>query len=219
MSMPPNSKPLRLAALAVMFAVLASVALLLDMPLLKFVRSGGLPGDLRKLLDLSEIFGHGLGIALICLTICVLDRARRRCLPRLLACAIGAGLLADLVKLTIARTRPRVFDLPTVWESFRGAFPSLTIDWHTMWDSNLQSFPSGHTAAAVGLAIGMSYLYPHGRWLFTFFAVLAAMQRISSSAHFLSDTLGGAAVGCLASLLCLSPRLLGGWFDRIERRG
>ncbi|MCP4814017.1 MAG: phosphatase PAP2 family protein, partial [Planctomycetaceae bacterium] len=74
------------------------------------------------------------------------------------------------------------------------------------------------TATAVGLAIGLSYLFPRGRWLFTFFALLAALQRMDSGAHFLSDTLVATAVACLISGLCLDHRVAGRWFDRLEKQ-
>src|SRR4029450_13217898 len=63
----------------------------------------------------------------------------------------------------------------------------------------LQSFPSAHAATAVGLAIGLSMLYPRGKWLFAAFALLAAVRRIQAQARFGRDVLAGAAVGCLVS--------------------
>jgi membrane-associated phospholipid phosphatase len=61
----------------------------------------------------------------------------------------------------------------------------------------LQSLPSAHAATAVGLALALAALYPRGRWLFASFAVLAGLQRIEAQAHFASDVLAGAAVGCM----------------------
>jgi membrane-associated phospholipid phosphatase len=66
------------------------------------------------------------------------------------------------------------------------------------------------------LAIGLAGCYPHGRWLFGLFALLAALQRIECSAHFPSDTLAGAAVACLWCGICFDPRLLGRRLDRFE---
>jgi undecaprenyl-diphosphatase len=70
----------------------------------------------------------------------------------------------------------------------------------------LQSFPSAHAATAVGLAIGLSALHPRGRWLFAAFALLAVVQRIEAQAHFSSDVLAGAAVGCAAAAAVSSLR-------------
>ena len=60
-----------------------------------------------------------------------------------------------------------------------------------------QSFPSGHTATAVGLAVALACAYPRGRWFFAGMALLAACQRVGDGHHFLSDTLAGASVAFL----------------------
>ncbi len=207
----------RLYLLALIFTLLFAVALVVDLPVLAFCRGGRLPGDLRKLIEFAEVFAHGIGVGFIVLTVLVLDRARRRRLPRLLACAYGSGLMANVVKLTVARARPRNSEFQSVWDSFVGWCPWLTsAGVHEPFDSSFQSLPSAHTATAVGFAIGLSVLYPQGRWLFACFAVLAAMQRVVSNAHFVSDTFAGAAVGCLFAAFCLDRRGLGRLFDRME---
>lgn len=206
----------RMMVLAGVFAVLFASALPIDLNVLAFVRADRLPGDLRKLLSLAEVFAHGFGIAAIGVAVWVLDPARRRCLPRLLATAYGSGLLADLCKTLVARSRPRQVVFEQIWDSFVGFLPVLNRDPNFVWDSSVQSLPSGHTATAVGLALGLSRLYPRGRWLFACLAVLAACQRIESSAHFLSDTFAGATVGCLVAAICSGRNWLSRWFDRFE---
>ena len=81
-----------------------------------------------------------------------------------------------------------------------------------------QSFPSGHTATAVGLAIALCWLYPQGCRLFAGLAVLVALQRIHSGAHFLSDTLvsAGLAVALAVVLFHFAP--VGRWFADREAR-
>ena len=54
----------------------------------------------------------------------------------------------------------------------------------------------------MGLAIALAAIYPRGRWLFAAFALLACLQRIHALAHFPSDILAGAAIGCLVGALC-----------------
>jgi membrane-associated phospholipid phosphatase len=73
-----------------------------------------------------------------------------------------------------------------------------------------QSFPSAHTATAMGLAIALMVVYPRARWLFCLAPVLVAYQRMDSGAHFLSDVLCGAAVGCIVAAITLRAR----WLDR-----
>src|SRR4051812_22060989 len=84
------------------------------------VQSAHCPGALRDYLQFAEMFGHGLGVLLIAIVVGVLDPLRKSDLPRLMTMAWGAGLAANLVKLTIARTRPRNFDFSGAawWESF-----------------------------------------------------------------------------------------------------
>ncbi|MCY2996015.1 MAG: phosphatase PAP2 family protein [Planctomycetota bacterium] len=209
----------RLYLLAAIFAVLAVPALAVDMRLAAlFSEHGqhGLPRDLAKLISLSEVIGHGLGVACIVLTVVVLDRANRRRVLRLLACAFGAGLLSNLIKINLARYRPRTMQFQSVWDTFAGWCPWATQGWQGIKNHDIQSFPSSHVATAAGLAVGLSWLYPQGRWLFAFFVVLAAVQRWQCDAHFASDTLAAAALGCLVAGFCLAPRGLGKWFDRWE---
>jgi membrane-associated phospholipid phosphatase len=207
--------------LAVIFAVLSGAALAIDLPVIRLLDQHSVPGDLRKLVTLAEVFAHGIGAACILLTVYVLDWRHRRRVLRIAACAFGAGMLANLGKFTIARYRPRVWDdegpWGSVWDTFCGWLPALTgSPSYEGSSSDIQSFPSGHTAVAVGLAIGLSRCYPQGRWLFASFAVLAAFQRIQSTAHFPSDTLAGAALACFCCGVCFDPRLLGKRFDRFE---
>ncbi len=203
--------------LAAIFAVLAIVAFAIDVPVTSMREHSRSLGDLRKLVSLAEVFAHGMGVACILLTVLVLDPGRRRRVLRIGACAFGAGLAANLGKFSVARWRPHQLSVGNVWDSFCGWFPALNGRPAGVGDaSEIQSFPSGHTATAVGLAVGLTYFYPQGRWLFVFFAVLAALQRIESGAHYPSDTLAAAALACLTSGLCVDPRVLGKWFDRFE---
>ena len=212
-------KRARLLSWAIGLTLLIPVAFFVDVPLAKLCRDGRVPGDLRRLLTWSELFAHGLGVLVIATTIWVLDPKRRAALPRVLAAVFGAGLAADIVKLFVARWRPaHFFEIGDVTNSFAGWLPILfPVDGVGSFDHRVQSFPSAHTAVAVGLAIGLTWLYPRGRLLFAIFAVLAAGQRLEAGAHFLSDTLAGAAIGCLVANIVMHGRL-GTWFDHLERR-
>jgi membrane-associated phospholipid phosphatase len=209
----------RLFGLSAVLFVAGWVALSCDLYVAEFCAQDRMPHDIRKLFGLSEMFAHGIGVVLIGLTVVVLDPANRRKVPRVLSCAFGAGILADVIKLLVGRTRPNHLDnLPShVSDTFFGWIPWLTLaDGNAAWDHGIQSFPSGHAATAVGLAIGLTWLYPRGRWLFAVFAVLAALQRIDTNAHFVSDTLGGAAAGCVVAAVCIDTRAIGRWFVRWE---
>lgn len=201
----PSGIDQRLCPFAVLLSVMAAISVFtLDGPAADFFSRKELPGDLRKLVNWAEIFAHGTGVLVITALVAILDREQRRFVPRLLYFAFGAGLANNLVKLLVTRLRPTAFfDLPeheVAWHSFRG-IPGI------LGAASHQSFPSGHTATAVGLAIVMSHLYPRGRWLWWLLAGLAAFQRVMERAHFVSDVLAGAAVACIVGAL-LSQRLL-----------
>ena len=76
--------------------------------------------------------------------------------------------------------------------------------------STNQSFPSAHTATSVGLALALICIYPAARSVFCVLPLLVAFQRMDSGAHFLSDVLCGAAVGCLVAALSIRFR----WLDQ-----
>ncbi|MEN6558205.1 MAG: phosphatase PAP2 family protein, partial [Thermoguttaceae bacterium] len=150
-------------------------------------------------------------VIVLVLAIHQLDPKRRWAIPRVLTCALAAGLAADLVKLLIFRTRPYDGSLVgSVWTTFGPWFP--------LWGagSSGQSFPSAHTATAVGFAAALCWLYPQGRWLFSILAALVGCQRIVCGAHFPSDVLVGAATGYTASLFLLKIGPASAWFDRKE---
>jgi membrane-associated phospholipid phosphatase len=172
---------------ASLWLLAAAAVFTLDGPLAR-VDTSEVPGDLRQIVELSEVFAHGIGVSMILVSMWVLDRDRRPFVPRVALLAFLPGILANIGKLLIARHRPNDFDLSNAtMASFEGIPGHVGL-------RELQSFPSGHTATAVGLAIGLSAIYPQGRWWFSLLAVLAASQRILSDAHFLSDALAAAGL-------------------------
>jgi membrane-associated phospholipid phosphatase len=205
--------------LALALIGLAAMALTIDVSVARFAHSQWVPGDIRKLLHISEVFAHGFGVGLILLTVAVLDRSSWPRLPRVAACTYGAGAIAQCTKWFVPRVRPYAFDLSShVSLSFVAPDSAEGQTWLHAMQRGIQSFPSGHTAAAVGLAFGLTWLYPRGKWLFACFAILAACQRIETAAHFVSDTLAGAAIACLFAGLCLDPRAFGQLFSRLEQK-
>ena len=188
-----------LIILAFLLAVAAAFSLFIDLPVAQFIKTQALPRDLRTFVKLSEVFGWGGTVAMIILTATVLDARGWRVIPGLAFCTFASGALANFVKQLVARDRPSVADLSgPVSQTFVAWLPLLQEPMPA--DRNgfqVQSFPSAHTATATGLAIGLSILYPRGRWLFAAFAVLAALQRMETQAHFASDVFAGAALACL----------------------
>ncbi len=161
-----------------------------------------IPGDLTRVISLSEIFAHGFGVVLTAVAIWVLAASHRRAIPRVVLCALWPAISVHLLKFLIARRRPLTYlqadgnprfpdTVDSTWLGFlsdeRINFPTYAI----------QSFPSAHTATAWGLAIGLTWLFPRGRWLFFSLAFLASIQRITSMSHWPSDVCWGAAIAFL----------------------
>ena len=170
-----------------------------------------LGGDLEKLVALSEIFGHGMGVAMVVLAVFALDRVNRWRVGIVIGTASVAGLMATLMKfLLVARYRPMRFDFSQpISASFHQWFPF----WHwfsmdELRETALQSFPSGHSATAAGLCVGLCFLYPHARWYFLLVAGLACFQRIAFWMHFPSDVCFGAALGMATATLLLTKARL-----------
>ena len=209
---PPHLRTIsRLWTFAAVLGGLGAAALAVDVPLARWAASDACPRFIEKLCGLSETFAHGAGIALIAAVISVLDPCHRKAIPRIATAALGSGLLANVFKLFVARDRPRHFDFEgDALASFSGWFPMLGNT------SGQQGFPSAHAATAAGLAVALACLYPRGRWLFPALAALAAFQRVLVQAHFLSDVLWGAAVGCTFAPLCIYGSRLSQAFDRLE---
>lgn len=196
---------------AAVLGALGVAALALDLPLVRWIQGGNCPSFIIKLCALSEVFGHGSGVLLLVIAIAVLDPWHRYAIPRILAAALGSGMVANAFKLFMGRTRPLHFDLEGGGlDTFSDWLPMLS---NHSWD---QSFPSSHTAVAAGLAIVLAAFYPRGRWLFPALAILAGAERVFDQYHYLSDVLWGGAVGCIFAPLCVYGSRLAMTFDRLE---
>lgn len=111
--------------------------------------------------------------------------------------------MANLGKLIVSRTRPRdfppdAFGAMSVWDTFTSWLPILN------GHGGGQSFPSAHTTTAAGLSCFLAAMYPQGRWYFGLLALLVALQRVRSQAHFPSDVCYGAALGWIVAQACLA---------------
>lgn len=164
-------------------------------------RVGHIPGDIRKAIELSEAFAHGSGATVILVTLLLATRPPRRTYWIAVATTAACGISANLLKVFFTRPRPYTYDEVEVrsvdvsgWE-FLGS--------GNFWDATHRSFPSGHTATAWGLAIGLSLMVPRATVVFVLLACLATFQRIYSGAHFPSDTMAGFGIACIVSSLVL----------------
>ena len=201
--------------LSLWLAAMGTVALLVSMPLIKWdrelsqaVRLGHLPGDVRKAIELSEAFAHGSGATAILLALLLASKPPRRDYWMAVSMTAGSGIIANALKALFTRARPYTYDATeaqttdvTGWQ-FLGS--------GSFWDARQKSFPSGHTATAWGLAIGLSLLFPRATIVFVFLAALATFQRLFSGAHFPSDAMAGFGIACLvcAAVLAVFTRTI-----------
>ena len=195
--------------LSLWLAAVGAVALLVSMPLIKWdhelsqaVRLGDVPGDLRKAIELSEAFAHGSGATAILLALLLASKPPRRDYWMAVSMTAASGIAANALKALFTRARPYTYDATdtqtadvTGWQ-FLGS--------GSFWDARQKSFPSGHTATAWGLAIGLSLLFPRATIVFVLLAALATFQRLFSGAHFPSDAMAGFGIACLVCAAVLA---------------
>lgn len=155
--------------------------------LARFFRNGGEP---------HVVFGISGGILVSGI---VTGRPRlRRAGGRVLVSVVVAGLTSTAIKKLAGRLRPAQTNDPLLFKPL----------------SDHESFPSGHATMAFALATSLSEEI-HNRWasaaLYTF-ATGTAWSRMNDRRHWLSDALGGAAVGFTAAHIIKRhpPRLLMG---------
>jgi membrane-associated phospholipid phosphatase len=97
-----------------------------------------------------------------------------------------AGLATDVLKILVGRSRP--------WMLFRaGAYDF----WPLQLSADYQSFPSGHAACAAAAALALAVVVPRYRVQLLLAALLIALTRVVTLAHYLSDVAAGAALAWL----------------------
>ena len=170
-----------------------------DVEISKFVTSLKIPGDIRKAIGLSETFAHTSGTLAIFATLLWVDIKNRPQLYRAAIFVLICGVTANAAKILIPRFRPH--SLNESETEIVASWQTWGVPWTGSWsDEQFRSFPSGHSATAVAMAIGLTYVYPRGKWIFATLAVFACFQRLESSAHFLSDIMVGSAITMLISI-------------------
>lgn len=190
-------------AIAGLIACVASgLVMRWDQTLSRAIRAGDMPGDVRKAIELSEAFAHGTGVAAILGALLLAARGPRRAIWMVVLMTSVCGVTANLLKALFTRARPYTYDEGT--EVFTDVTGWQFLGSGSFWDASQRSFPSGHTATAWALAIGLSLVFPRATVLFLFLAGLATYQRLYSGAHFPSDALAGFGVACLGCAALLS---------------
>lgn len=168
----------------------------LDLPLTRFMRSVHLPW-LERAGDWLARLGSGAVLAGLSLLLLVLGRLRRQ--AGILAAGWqgliahgAAALLTQVLKHTIGRPRPRM--------THGGGF-----EFGPSFDSGLDSFPSGHSAASFAVATVLARHFPRLRWVVFPTAALIACSRIWRGSHFPTDVMTGVMIGVCMGVLAAYP--------------
>jgi membrane-associated phospholipid phosphatase len=115
-----------------------------------------------------------------------------------------SGLAADLLKVVFGRARPILLFEDGIYGL--GGFH---------YEHEWTSFPSGHSATALSVAVTLSILYPRFRPLFLAGGLLIAASRVVLGQHYLSDVAAGSMLGAVTAVL-LYQRLFRPKFDEIR---
>lgn len=126
------------------------------------------------------------------------DPRLARCGARMLAAEVVATAIKSAVKRRVIRTRPHVIVEGGDYAMAKGRDRS----------SVMSSFPSGHTAGAVAVALTASRDYPGARTAAILAAAAVAAIQIPRCKHYLSDISAGAVVGAAAAGLVASGERL-----------
>lgn len=101
-----------------------------------------------------------------------------------------SGILVNVLKVIFSRYRPKAYFQD-------GSFGFDVFAFKTEYIFN--SFPSGHSVTAMGLAVALMLLFPKYRVWALAFGVVVASSRFIITAHYLSDVLMGGLMGGLVS--------------------
>ena len=136
------------------------------------------------------------------------------------ACWPAVGVL--LFKSLIGRYRPISYFDEESNVHFPASIAETWLGWMPRDQFNViyayQSFPSAHTATGWGLAIGLAWVFPKGRWLFFGVAALGSIQRVTSFAHWPSDVFCGAAIAFVMAGALTQNWGFGYFLGRFENR-
>lgn len=171
---------------AAFFLVL--VSFLLDAPVYDFICAHR-PHWLVQTAKVASRYGDWLCLMLYCLPFLWWavhnhkDQQQRLIVTMMIVCTI-AGISADVIRFTTGRDRPNAGLVPGWYGIKQGSH------W-LVFDNRYKAFPSGHTAAAMGLIAPLFLLRRRSAWLFLPGAVAIASSRIILGAHHFSDVIAG----------------------------
>lgn len=201
-----RAQHLRLYHSALILLVSFVLVSLLDFPLLHALTAADEHGRVDRSFEtedwyaLLRIVGSLWTWIVASLALALLDRNLRRAIP-VIAAPLIAGIIAELLKLILARERP--VDAGVIQEGlyhFRIPFSGFI-------DASNLGLPSSHTAVAFGGMGILAILKPRLAPLCILLALGCGLSRMITGAHFASDVLVGAFVGYLAARWVMSSTI------------
>lgn len=178
---------------------------LIDRPAAQFAHSVTLP--YRGWFDAVTHIVDPLPVlaGLVCLTCAVQALAgvypgpRGRIALRLALALIVAIYLKDGIKGLAGRAWPETWtngNLSYIRDGVYGFFPMRGFNGTRAY----QAFPSGHATAISAAAVGLALLFPRWKWLAPLAIGLVAIGMVGANYHWVSDLIGGAALGSAVAL-------------------
>ncbi|HVF83528.1 MAG TPA: phosphatase PAP2 family protein [Sphingomicrobium sp.] len=161
------------------------------------VRAIGAMSDLTDQEPMYAASGATIAVGLL-----MRDERTLRAGTRMLAAHLLATALRGVVKQLVDRTRP-------VAAAERGQYE---LGSGKRFESDFNSFPSGHTAGALAAARALGRHYPGSNHAWSGLAVAASVAQVIRSKHYVSDVVAGAAIGLIAEeavhrILCRAERI------------
>lgn len=118
------------------------------------------------------------------------------------------GLASNLLKRLVGRGRPVEFDQ---FGAF--SFHHIVNDW------TFQSFPSGHSTTAIGIAFTIGFLAPRLFFWLLAVGILVTISRVPVGMHYPSDVFGGACLGLIGAYVVRYFFAGRGWMFKFRSDG
>ena len=189
------------AAFCLIFAVMGVAGFMTwDQAVLDAVKDGagrdwrGTAKFLSRYGDFPWLLGGGMAALAVCLKVNRRDWAR--IVVAMLFAGIAAGCAANVIKLGAGRVRPHVQDVEHGWYG-----PVHEGVWVAALRHDFQSFPSSHTACAVGFFFPLFLSRRLAGTAGLLAAAAIAWSRLQLNMHHVSDVAAGAILGVLAGWL------------------
>ena len=134
---------------------------------------------------------YAASAAVLATAVALRDGPTWRTGTRVFAAHLLATALRGVVKKMVDRTRPDA-------AARRGDYVLREGERH---ESDFNSFPSGHTAGAVAVALAVGRDNPAARWPAIGLATAAGAAQVLRSRHYVTDVVAGAVIGIVADEL------------------